>query len=228
MFLYFDPLYFILIGPALILSIVAQGYVKSTFSKYSKVMSEKGYTGAEVARYLLDANGISGVGVTMVQGRLSDHYDPVKKVLRLSKEVYENRSLAAIGVAAHEAGHAIQHATDYVPLKLRHGLFPAANIGSRLAFPLIIAGLFFKAFALTKIGIIFFAAAVAFQIVTLPVEFNASKRALAMITEYGIVSVKESDGARAVLNSAALTYVAATAVAVMQLLYFVLLARGRD
>jgi Zn-dependent membrane protease YugP len=228
MFLYFDPLYFILIGPALLLSIVAQGFVKSTFSKYSKVIGSKGYTGAETARELLRVNGVHDVDVVMTQGRLSDHYDPVKKVLRLSQDVFAGRSLASVGVAAHEAGHAMQHAGGYVPLRVRHGLFPAANIGSQLAFPLIMLGLFFKAFALAKIGIIFFSAAVIFQIVTLPVEFNASSRALAMIEENGIVTSKEVSGAKAVLNSAALTYVAATAVAVMQLLYFVLLARGRD
>jgi Zn-dependent membrane protease YugP len=228
MFMYFDPMYFMLIGPALLLSIFAQGYVKSMFSKYSKVMGQKGYTGAETARELLRVNGVHDVDVIMVQGRLSDHYDPVKKVVRLSPDVFSGRSLASVGVAAHEAGHAVQHATGYIPLRLRHGMVPAANIGSQLAFPLIIAGLFFKAFALTKLGIIFFAAAVIFQIVTLPVEFNASKRALAMIRNNGIVTTQEERGARAVLNSAALTYVAATAVAIMQLIYFILLARGRD
>lgn len=226
--LYFDPLYLMMIGPAILLSLFAQGYVKTTFSKYSKVAGSKGYTGAETARELLRANGIYDVDVELTQGRLSDHYDPTKKVLRLSKEVHSGRSLASIGVAAHEAGHAVQHATGYAPLKLRHNLVPAANIGSQLAFPLIFAGMIFKALALTKLGIIFFAGAVIFQIVTLPVEFNASKRALAMIENNGIVTSGEVKGARAVLNSAALTYVAAAAVAVMQLLYFVLLSRGRD
>jgi Zn-dependent membrane protease YugP len=219
MFYYFDPLYFILIGPALLLSLFAQWYVKSTFAKYSKIKGSKGYTGAETARELLRVNGVDDVDVVMTQGKLSDHYDPVKKVLRLSQEVYAGRSLASVGVAAHEAGHAVQHATSYVPLRVRHGLFPVANIGSQLAFPLIIIGMIFKAFALAKIGIIFFACAVLFQIVTLPVEFNARKRALAMIEENGIVNSKEVGGAKAVLTSAALTYVAATAVAVMQLLY---------
>lgn len=228
MFLYFDPLYLMLIGPALLLSIFAQFYVKSTFAKYSKIAGSKGFTGAQTADEILRANGVNDVNITVTQGRLSDHYDPIKKALRLSPDVYNSRSLAAVGIAAHEAGHAIQHARGYLPLKLRHSIVPLANIGSQLAFPLIFIGILFKAFALTKIGIIFFAGAVLFQIVTLPVEFNASKRALAMIGEYGIVSSKEVGGARAVLNSAALTYVAAAAVAVMQLIYFLMISRGRD
>jgi len=225
---YFDPLYFIMIGPAMLLTIIAQGYVKSTFNKYMKVQGTKGYTGAETARELLSTNDVNDVDVVMIQGKLSDHYDPIKKVLRLSQDVYTGRSLASVGVAAHEAGHAIQHATGYMPLKLRHSFVPVANIGSQLAFPLIIAGIFFKAFALTKVGIIFFSAAVLFQIITLPVEFNASSRALALIEKNGIVTSQEVGGARAVLNSAALTYVASAAVAVMQLLYFIMLSRGRD
>lgn len=227
---YFDPLYLIMIGPALLLTLVAQRYVKSTFKKYSKVSGSKGYSGADTARELLRQTGIHDVDVMMAQGRkqLSDHYDPIKKVIRLSQEVYGGRSLASIGVAAHEVGHAIQHANAYMPLRLRHGFFPVANIGSQLAFPLIMFGFFFKALALTKLGIIFFSVAVLFQLITLPVEFNASKRALVLIEQNGIVTSQEVSGARSVLNSAAMTYVASAAVAVMQLLYFVLLARGRD
>lgn len=225
---YFDPLYLMLIGPALLLSILAQGFVKSTYSKYSKIMSAKGYSGAETARELLRINGINDVEVTTTQGFLSDHYDPIKKVLKLSPDVFAGRTIASVGIAAHEVGHAVQHSIGYIPLKLRHGFFPVANIGSQLAFPLIMIGFFFKAFALAKLGILFFTGAVIFQIITLPVEFNASKRALAMIENNGIVTSKEANGAKAVLDSAALTYVAAAAVAVMQLIYFLMLARRRD
>ena len=222
---YFDPLYMMMIGPAVLLALFAQRYVKSTFAKYSKVIGSKGYSGADAAREILRTNGIHDVDVVATQGKLTDHYDPREKVIRLSQEVYAGRSLASIGVAAHEVGHAIQHADGYVPLKLRHNFVPVASIGSNLAFPLIFAGVLFKAFALYKLGIIFFSAAVLFQLITLPVEFNASTRALALIEKNGIVTSQEVSGSKAVLNSAAMTYVASAAVAVMQLLYFVLQAR---
>ena len=225
--MFFDPMYFILVVPTMLLALFAQFRVSSTFKKYSKVMSEKGISGCETAKALLKSNGIDDVEVVMTPGRLSDHYDPVKRVLRLSEEVYNGRSLASIGVAAHEAGHAIQHKVGYSPLKVRHGLFPIANIGSQLAFPLIFIGMLFNALALAKIGIIFFSGAVIFQIVTLPVEFNASKRALALIQSSNIVSSKEAEGAKAVLDSAAMTYVAGAAAAVMQLLYFILRTQRR-
>ncbi len=224
-----DPLYFIMVGPILLLTLFAQGYVKSTVKKYSKIMNSKGYTGADVAREILKANGIHDVDVSSTTGWLSDHYDPLKKVIRLSQDNYSGRSIAAVGIAAHEAGHALQHAHGYLPLKLRHSLVPAANLGSKMAFPMIFLGMLLGMVGLAKIGVIVFAFAVIFHFVTLPVEFNASSRALAMINQYGIVTTQEARGARAVLNSAAMTYVASAAAALMQLLYFALrVYGGRD
>ena len=220
----FDPLYIIMIAPALILSIFAQIKVKSSYSKYSKVPTSRGITGAQAAREILRAEGINDVGIELSRGFLSDHYDPRTRVLRLSQTVYAGNSLASVGVAAHEAGHAIQHAHGYLPLKLRSALVPISSLGSNLAWPLLIIGFIFMAKSLILAGIIFFSLAVAFQLVTLPVEFNASFRALEALPQAGILLDSEVAGARKVLSAAALTYVAAAASAVLQLVYFLLRA----
>lgn len=227
MFFYYDPTY-ILVLPALIFAVWAQTKVSSTFRKYLRVFASSNYTGAQVARYLLDANGLHEVRIEMARGTLTDHYDPRTRVLRLSKQVYESSSVAALGVAAHETGHAVQHAQNYIPLGIRNNLWPVANFGSQAAFPLFFIGLFFGIPTLTTVGIWFFIAALAFQIVTLPVEFNASRRALSMLTEGGFITQSERSKAKEVLSAAALTYVAAVAVSAMQLLRLVLLRNARE
>ena len=227
MFFYYDPTY-ILVLPALIFAVWAQTKVSSTFRKYLRVFASSNYTGAQVARYLLDANGLHEVRIEMARGTLTDHYDPRTRVLRLSKQVYESSSVAALGVAAHEAGHAVQHAQNYIPLGIRNNLWPVANFGSQAAFPLFFIGLFFGIPTLTTVGIWFFIAALAFQVVTLPVEFNASRRALSMLTEGGFITQSERSKAKEVLSAAALTYVAAVAVSAMQLLRLVLLRNARE
>ncbi len=219
---YFDPLYFILIGPAFLLSLAAQMWVQSAFRKYGERMNRRGVTGARAAELILARAGLHDVRIETAQGFLSDHYDPRSRVLRLSPDVYATPSLAAVGVAAHEAGHALQHAAGYAPLSLRTALVPAASVGSQLAWPLLVFGFLLQATALVKLGVVFFAAAVAFQLVTLPVEFNASRRALAAVESVGILGPDEMSGARQVLTAAALTYVAAAVTSVMQLLYFLL------
>lgn len=230
--LFFDPLYLIIMAPAFIFMIYAQIKVKSTFEKYSKVRSQRGITGAQAAMQMLRANGLSEVPVEEVKGKLSDHYDPTKKVLRLSRDVGQSTSVAAIGVALHEVGHAIQHKNKYALMGIRSFLVPAANIGSTVGWILIIGGVILMTFAQTfggfvaTLGIILFAAAVLFTLVTLPVEFNASNRARQMIKDSGLLVGQEYNGASAVLSAAALTYVAAMLQAVAQLLYFVLLVFG--
>ncbi len=220
----FDPLYIIMILPALLLSIYAQFKVKSTYSRFSKVSTYRGITGAQAAREILRSAGVHGVDIELTRGFLSDHYDPRSRVLRLSESVYAGDSIASVGVAAHEAGHAIQHAHGYAPLKLRSALVPVSSLGSNLAWPLLIIGFIFMAQSLILAGIIFFSLAVLFQIVTLPVEFNASSRALQALPASGILSDSEVAGARKVLTAAALTYVAAATAAVLQLVYFLLRA----
>ena len=208
----------LLLIPALIFTVIAQIKVKSTFAKMSKVRSASGMTGRQVAEDLLRRNSIHDVQVEEVSGNLTDHYDSRKKVLRLSESVYNSSSLAALGVAAHETGHAIQHARDYAPLNIRHMIFPVASFGSKWGLWLFIAGLFISQFAfLMDVGILLFAGAVLFHLVTLPVEFNASRRALAQLSGSGYLREEEVGGARSVLNAAALTYVAAAAMAVLQL-----------
>jgi Zn-dependent membrane protease YugP len=228
MYMPFDST-FLLLVPALLLSLYAQFKVTSTFRKYSNIEGATGKTGARVARELLDRNGLSSVPVEVVPGNLSDHYDPRAKVLRLSPDVYNGSSLAALGVAAHETGHAVQHAQSYLPLKLRSLLFLPAQLGSQLGLILFMVGLFFTGSdLLLKIGILLFTAFVAFTFITLPVEFNASSRALATLTESGyLLQGEQAAGARRVLNAAALTYVAAALMAVMQLLRLILLFTGR-
>jgi Zn-dependent membrane protease YugP len=197
--------------------------VKSSFSKYGKIGNRRGITGAEAARRILDSSGLSAVRIEPAQGRgLSDHYDPRTKVLRLSPDVYGKASLASVGVAAHEAGHALQDSRGYAPLKIRSALVPAAQLGSSLAWPLLFLGMFLGVMGMVKLGVIFFSGAVLFQIVTLPVEFNASARAMQALEGVGILSGEELSGARKVLSAAALTYVAAAVTAVLQLFYFLL------
>lgn len=223
-----DPTYFILVGPALLVAVLAQFMVKSAFRRYSAVQAANGLTGAQLASDMLSRSGVGDVSVEPVQGSLSDHYDPRSRTLRLSADVYGGRSVAAQGVAAHEAGHALQDASGYFPMRIRAGLVPVASIGSNMAFPLIILGVVFRFSGLIQIGIVVFAAAVLFQIVTLPVEFNASRRALAVLGDGGYLAADEQAGARRVLTAAALTYLAAALAAVMQLVYFVMLGGRRN
>jgi len=226
-FPYFDPTY-ILVIIGVILSLIASARVKSTFAKYSRVRSHSGLTGAEAAEKVLHHAGIYDVSIENVQGQLTDHYDPRKKVLRLSDSVYGSNSIAAIGVAAHECGHAIQHQNAYAPLKIRSALVPVANFGSFLAWPIILVGLLLAGSqTLIDIGIILFSTAVLFQLVTLPVEFNASRRAIQKLSESGILHYEELNQSKKVLNAAALTYVAAAAATILQLLRLVLLFGGR-
>lgn len=219
--------YLWLILPALLLSIYAQAKVTSTFSKYSKVMSKGGYTGAAAARKILDTNGLTDIDIFTSEGTLSDNYNPKKRTVNLSHEVHSGNSVASIGVAAHETGHALQDRDEYGPLKLRAWLVPLANIGSMAGPYIVIAGLLFSFDILTQIGIVLFSAAVAFYLVTLPVELNASRRALEQMQTTGILQMDEIKPAKKVLNAAALTYVAAALSAVTSLIRLVLISRDR-
>lgn len=226
---YLDPTY-ILILIGVILSLVASAKVKSTFAKYAKVRNSQGFTGAQAAQRVLERAGIYDVRIEHVSGNLTDHYDPKSKVLRLSDSVYGQSTVAAVGVAAHECGHAIQHARGYEPLKLRNTLAPIANFGSQIAWPLILIGFIITSEASTfliNLGIIAFSLAVVFHLITLPVEFNASNRAIRMIADTGMMYGEEIKGAKKVLNAAAMTYVASAATAVLQLLRIILLTGGR-
>lgn len=221
-----DPTY-ILIIIAAIISLIAQGLVKSTFSRYSRVAGARGITGAQAAEIILRANGINDVTVQRVSGSLTDHYDPRTKTVNLSETVYNKTSVAAVGVAAHECGHAIQHDVGYVPLTFRSALVPVANIGSQLSWVFIILGLILSYnHTLITIGILMFSLAVLFQLVTLPVEFNASSRALEQLETQGILDRREIGGTRKVLSAAALTYVASAATAILQLLRLIILFGG--
>ena len=221
-----DPtIFLVLIG--VLLSLWAQNRVNSTFARYSRVRSFSGMTGAEAARRLLNAQGIYDVTVQPVSGKLTDHYDPRTKTVNLSQDIYGQTSLAAVGVAAHECGHAIQHATNYAPLEMRSAIVPAANLGSSLSWPLFLIGLFAGIQPLVTAGIVLFSLAVLFQLVTLPVEVNASSRALKMLQSTGILGSDETKGARKVLTAAAMTYVAALAASILQLLRLLILAGGR-
>ena len=214
--------------PALLLALYAQWKVKSTFEKFSKVACSRGYTGAQVARYILDDYRLQNISVESIPGELTDHYDPTKQKLSLSQEVYESNSVAAIGVAAHETGHAIQDSKAYAPLKIRNGLVPVTNLGTTLAFPLFILGMFAGMPQLMDLGIVLFSLAVVFAVVTLPVEFNASSRAIRVLADGHFLNEKELPMAKAVLNAAALTYVAATAMAVLNLVRLLMLRGRRD
>ena len=227
--MFFDPTYFLVLIGAVI-CMIASANVKSTYSKYAAYRSMTGMTGAQVAERLLRSAGIQDVSVGRVAGELSDHYNPATKVVNLSDSVYGSTSVAAIGVAAHECGHAIQHAKGYFPLNLRSWFVPIANFGSKLAWPLILIGLFINSQSSQMIidaGIFLFSFAVIFQLITLPVEFNASSRALALLEQQGILSEQELPYTKKVLGAAALTYVAAAASSILQLLRIVMLFGGR-
>lgn len=217
----------LLLIPAILLTIYAQYKVTSTTSRYFNVRADRGYTGEDTARKILDSNGLYDVRIEMVRGRLSDHYDPRSKVLRLSQDVYSGRSITSVAVAAHECGHAIQHAHGYAPLNLRSSLVPVVNFASNMSWIFIMLG-FLTRGPFLQIGILLFSASVLFQIVTLPVEFNASSRALNQLTSLGIVDNREVRQSRKVLQAAALTYVAAAVTAILQLLRLVMLANNRD
>lgn len=226
--MFYDPTY-ILVIIGIVLALAASAKVKSTFAKYSKVRSVSGMTGADAAKRILNSAGIYDVRIERISGDLTDHYDPKNKVLRLSDSVYGAMSVAAIGVAAHECGHAIQDQKNYAPLRIRASLVPVANIGSMLAWPIIILGVVVGAFeTLVPFGIILFSAAVLFQLVTLPVEFNASNRAISVLDSTGILGSEEIRYTKKVLSAAALTYVASAATAILQLLRLVLLFGGRN
>lgn len=225
---YFDPTYMLVII-GFIISSIASAKVNSTFSRYSRVPADSRMTGAQAARRILDCQGLTDVSIEHIRGNLTDHYDPRGKVLRLSDATYGSNSVAAVGVAAHECGHAVQHSVGYVPLKVRSALVPAANFGSKLGIPLCILGMFLGMNQmLIQIGIWVFAIAVLFQIVTLPVEFNASRRALVLLDQDGILCDREISGTKKVLKAAAMTYVAAAAASILQLLRLVILFGGRD
>lgn len=226
MFPYFDSTMILLI-PAMLLAVAAQMKVKGAFAKYSQVYAHRGVDADAVSRMLLDNFGLQRVRIEHVRGQLTDHYDPRSKVLRLSDSVAGNSSIAAIGVAAHEVGHAVQDKEGYAPLRFRNSLVPVANIGSMAAFPLFFIGLIMSSGPLLNFGILLFAGVVVFHMVTLPVELDASRRALKLLSNTGTLNTGELSGAKAVLNAAALTYVAATVMAVMQLLRLLLIAQGR-
>lgn len=223
----FDPTYLLAIL-GLVLTLIASAGVKSTFNRYAKVRTASGLTGAMAAERVLHSCGIYNVGIERVSGSLTDHYDPRSKTLRLSDSTYSSASVAAVCVAAHECGHAVQDQVQYGPLVLRSTLVPAANFGSTLAWPVFLAGLLFSLRPLLTVGIVLFLLAVLFQLVTLPVEFNASSRALKILESNAMLTQEELGGGRKVLRAAAMTYVAALASSLLQLLRLIILARGRD
>lgn len=226
-FYYYDPYYWMILVPAMLIALLAQLNVSATFNRYSRVASRRGLTGAQAAEAVLRAHGVYDVRIERVSGRLSDHYDPRSNVIRLSDGVYGSTSVASLGVAAHEAGHAVQYAQGYGPIKLRTAIIPVCNIGSQLSILLIVLGLIFYFPALFGVGVILFAVAVVGQVVTLPVEFNASRRAMASLRDTGLLEKEELRGARKVLTAAAMTYVAALLVSIAQLLRFLLAFGGR-
>lgn len=231
MFFYgIDVYYIVLVLPALAFALWAQARVSSAFNRYSSVRTGNGLTGAEAARLILDRSGLQDVRIEQIDGRLSDHFDPRSGVIRLSRDVYYGATVAAVGVAAHECGHAIQYAQGYLPIKVRSAILPATQIGSNLAFPLFLLGLVFSYPPLMSAGILLFALVAFFQLVTLPVEYNASSRAVEILSSSGMVSGEEETGVRRVLSAAALTYVAALATALANLLRLILIAgrRSRD
>ncbi|MBE6957129.1 MAG: zinc metallopeptidase [Ruminococcaceae bacterium] len=224
---YWDPTYLLVVIGA-VLSLIASWKVKHTFNKFSRVPSARGLTAERVAAIILHQAGITDVRIEHVKGHLSDHYDPKNKVLRLSDSVYGQISVAALGVAAHECGHAIQHHTAYAPLKLRSMSVPLANIGSALSWPLLIFGIILEISGLALAGVFLFSFVVLFQLITLPVEFNASNRAMAILKDTGTLQGNELAGARKVLSAAAMTYVAAVASSILQLIRLLLLSRRSD
>ena len=229
--MYFDFTYLILVLPAVVFALITNIWVKSSFNKYSKVISSNGLTGADAAQAVLQQNGVYGVGIQAIKGNLTDNYNPRTNTINLSEKVYSSTSVAAIGVAAHEAGHAVQYATGYAPMKFRNSLIPAANIGSKLAVPLFIVGLILSRYAqnfiyVSYIGIGLYAVCTLFQLLTLPAEINASRRAVTAV-ENSVLTQEETRGAKKVLTAAAMTYVAALAVSLMSLLRLLIIAGGR-
>lgn len=226
----FDMYYLVLVIPCVILAFWAQAKVKSTFNRYEQVLNVRGISGAQAAEAVLRQNGVTGVRIEWVAGKLNDHFDPRTNTIRLSSAVYSSTSVASVGVAAHEAGHAVQYAVGYFPIRLRAAIIPVTQFGSAAAFPLIILGLFMNSGIMIDIGILAFGLSTVFQLVTLPVEINASRRALAAIEEGGLLIPDEYPMAKKTLTAAAMTYVAALAVSLAQLLRLVLLfgGRGRD
>jgi len=223
----FDYYYLVLIVPTIIISLYAQFKVSSTFSKYNNIPNKRGLTGADVARHILDTNGLSSVVIEHVKGNLTDHYDPKSKILRLSDSVFGSKSVAALGVAAHECGHAIQHAKSYTPLKLRNSVFPVVRFSSGAAIPIILLGFLFNNSLFIDFGIILFSAVVLFQLITLPVEFNASKRAISILNDMYYLDDTETQSAKKVLSAAALTYVASALASAAQLLRLILISNNR-
>lgn len=227
--MYYNWSYIIFMLPCIILTLIVQAYMNSSFKKYSAVRNSRGLTGAQAAERVLLKNGVTGVRIEQVRGNFTDHFDPRTNVIRLSEPVYNSNSIAAVGVACHEAGHAVQHAQNYLPNKIRSLILPAANLGSKLSWIFIILGLITSALQpLLYVGIVLFSAAVLFTLATLPVEFNASSRALKCIKETGMLSDVEYTGAKRVLQAAAMTYVASAATAVMQLLRLIMIANRRN
>ncbi len=229
--MFLDYYYLVLVLPAVLFSLWASARVNGTFKKYSRIRNSRGMTGADAARRVLDANGLYYVRIEHVSGDLTDHYDPKEQVIRLSDSVYGEATPAAVGVAAHEAGHAVQHAVGYAPIRIRTAIVPITNIGSRISIPLILLGLLLSIYGeqflyLAYAGVIAFSLCVVFQLVTLPTEFDASRRAVAAIENCGMLTPEESRGAKKVLRAAALTYVAALAVSIMQLLRLILIVGG--
>ena len=227
--MYLDSYYFILVVPAILVAMWAQARVNSTFARYEKMRCKCGVTGAALARRILDDYDLTDVRVERIAGHLTDHYDPRDRVVRLSQSVFDRSSIAALGVAAHETGHAVQHDSAYLPLTVRNAIIPVTNFGSKLSMPLILLGFLLGMEPLVQLGILAFSAMVIFQLITLPVEFNASNRAMAVLESDGMFSREEVNGAKKVLSAAALTYVAALMVSVMQLIRLLLLfGRRRD
>jgi hypothetical protein len=227
--MFFGDSTIVLLIPAILLSLYAQYKISSAYKHYSTIRSQSGLTGAQTARAILNSNGLYDVRVEPIRGRLSDHYDPRTRIINLSEDVYQGTSLSSVAVAAHETGHALQHASGYFPMTLRSSFVPVANLGSGAGPILIMVGLFMPSYGwLLEFGILAFSFAVLFQIITLPVEYNASSRALTLLQEGNMLGNEEVRGARSVLNAAALTYVAAALAAVLQLVRFILISRGRS
>lgn len=227
MLFYYDPIYWIMLLPVLAITIYARAKVSSNFNRYSKVVNRRHLTGAQAAEAVLHQHGVYNVRIERVRGNLTDHYDPRTNVIRLSEQVYDSPTIAAVGVAAHEAGHAVQYAENYSPIRIRAALIPLTQIGSQFGIILLIIGILLTYEPLFMVGIILFSFTTLFQLITLPVEFNASRRAMVTIRESGLLTSDEADGARKVLSSAAMTYVAALLMSIVQLLRFVLMFAGR-
>jgi Zn-dependent membrane protease YugP len=225
--MFFDSYYVLLVLPAIILSLFAQSRVQSAYNKYAKVYSQKGITGAETARRILASNGVNDVRIETTEGTLTDHYDPRDNVIRLSKEVYSSTSISAVGIAAHEAGHAVQYADEYGPIKVRTAIIPSTQFGASLTTPLILLGIILSLPLLVNLGLVFFAFAILFQVVTLPVEFNASSRAVRALESNNLLEYEEVDMTKKVLSAAAMTYLAALAVSLAQFTRLLMLGRRR-